>query len=75
MLGEDTDESKHAGILPARLLAALTELLEMHLAEARKQRELEELDEQEWRLHCEQYGCEDLAYEAVYGLMFALDWS
>ena len=60
-----------------RLLVALTEVLEIWLDYARRQREFDELMEEEWRLHCQQYGCETFAYQADFtnDFFFILDWS
>ena len=57
-----------------RLIAALEELLEMRLEEARRLKKLEEEEEAEWRLHCEQYGGEDVGCAATYDIFFAMDW-
>ena len=57
-----------------RLLAALLELVEIEVEQARELRRTEEIDKAEWQLHCEQYGGEEVGSQACYDLFFALDW-
>ena len=57
-----------------RLLAALLELVEIEVEQARELRRIEEIDKAEWLLHCEQYGGEEVGSQACYDLFFALDW-
>ena len=57
-----------------RLLPALVEMLEAIAEDYREMRELRELDDAEWEVHCEQYGGEEIGGSALFDLIFALDW-
>tara|TARA_B100000287_G_scaffold363518_1_gene357297 strand:- start:55 stop:282 length:228 start_codon:yes stop_codon:yes gene_type:complete len=74
MIDDDRMNLGDAIVKGMRLLAALLELVEMEVEQARELRAIEELDKAEWLLHCEQYGGEDLGSQACYDLFFALDW-
>ena len=74
MIDEDRMNLGDAIVKGMRLLAALLELVEMEVEQARELRAIEELDKAEWLLHCEQYGGEDVGSQACYDLFFALDW-
>ena len=74
MIDDDRMSLGDAIVKGMRLLAALLELAESEVEQARELREIEELDKAEWRLHCEQYDGEELGSQACYDLFFALDW-
>tara|TARA_B100000029_G_C17224722_1_gene833119 strand:- start:112 stop:339 length:228 start_codon:yes stop_codon:yes gene_type:complete len=74
MIDDDRMNLGDAIVKGMRLLAALLELVEMEVEQARELRAIEELDKAEWLLHCEQYGGEEIGGSALFDLIFALDW-
>ena len=74
MIDDDPMNLGDAIVKGMRLLAALLELVEIEVEQARELRAIEELDKAEWLLHCEQYGGEEVGSQACYDLFFALDW-
>ena len=74
MIDDDRMNLGDAIVKGMRLLAALLELVEIEVEQARELRAIEELDKAEWLLHCEQYGGEEVGSQACYDLFFALDW-
>ena len=74
MIDEERFSLGDAIVKGMRLLAALLELVEIEVEQARELRRIEEIDKAEWLLHCEQYGGEEVGSQACYDLFFALDW-
>ena len=74
MIDEERFSLGDAIVKGMRLLAALLELVEIEVEQARELRRIEEIDKAEWLLHCEQYGGEEVGSQASYDLFFALDW-
>lgn len=68
MTGE-REETKDVSQLMARLLTALSELVEAKLYDAKEELENDLLHDEEWKQHCDQYL--EVAAEAEY----PYDWS